>query len=525
MLQKCFPILIITCAAAIAFAEDSLKISKIYIHSKDAFEDAIIRTPVERELYRFGNLFHINTRESVIRERLPFGEDSIVTQRDIQETEKNLRSLPYISDAKIETKLDSLGNTDLYVETSDNWTFSPQFNIGKPNEEWLWAIGLMESNLLGLGHTIGIFYEHAEDRDQTYLLYKSDDFLFPYHSFNFFWSENTDGFSRSLGFGYPFITRSKNQWSYNAEMLWSKRDENYYESRNKDPISTVRGFKEDSLSTWLSRSFGGSSFKTYLGAGYDFHRIENGELRMENKELQKDSRVGFSLAASRIHLDKRHNLYKVKWTEDVERGYYIKSTVTKNFRDLNAASDDWYFEQKINLSLGASEHNFLARGENTFYHDEKNIRDMHSMLFGEYIFKPGLDWSSVLSGQVNSWQKNSFMRQLYLDGNNIFPGFPAYYLAGENTFAFKAEQRYFPKFEIFTLIPHFAVFLTAGQATENLHDFEPRDLLYMAGFGLRVSKSKFVQAVVNHVNLSWSLNDELKKSFVPRLSFVGKYEL
>jgi hypothetical protein len=126
---------------------------------------------------------------------------------------------------------------------------------------------------------------------------------------------------------------------------------------------------------------------------------------------------------------------------------------------------------------------------------------------------------------VNSWQKTSFMRQLYLDGNNIFPGFPAYYLAGENTFAFKAEQRYFPKFEIFTLIPHFAVFLTAGQATENLHDFEPRDLLYMAGFGLRVSKSKFVQVVVNHLNFSWPLNGKLKEGFIPRISVVGKYEL
>jgi hypothetical protein len=467
------------CLISLSFAEDSLKISNIHIHSKDVFEDAAIRTSAEKELYRFGNWFHINTKESVVRGRLPFDEGSTVSQGEIQEAEKNLRVLPYISDAKIEARQDSLGNTDLYVETSDNWTFSPALSFGKPNEEWLYSIGILENNLFGFGHTVGVFYEHTQDRDQKYLLYRSDDFLIPYNSFSFFWSENTDGYSRSIGFGYPFISRSKNQWAYNAEILLSKRDENFYESKNPTPIKTIEGLIEDSLSLWLSRSFGGSSFKTYLGIGYDAHiAIKDGSsygCASDTEDEIFDSRIGFSLAASRISLDKKHNLYKVKWTEDVERGYYIKTTVAKNFKDLGAATDDWYFEQKINLSLGVNEHNFLAKGQNTFYHDEKNIRDMHSMLFGEYIFKPGLRWSSVFNTQVESWQKTTYRRELYLDGNSIFPGFPAYYLAGKNTFAFKAEQRYFPGFEIFTIIPSFAVFLTAGQAKDELRDFEPRD--------------------------------------------------
>jgi hypothetical protein len=225
-------------------------------------------------------------------------------------------------------------------------------------------------------------------------------------------------------------------------------------------------------------------------------------------------------------LDKKYNLHKVKWAEDVEYGYYIKTVVARNFKELDAANDDWFFEQKINLSLGTRMHYFSTRGQNNFYYNDNNnaLRDMHSLLFGEYIFKPRLKHSSVLSTQIDSWQRTSYSRQFYLDGNSIFPGFPLHYLAGENTFAFKAEQRYFPGFEIGTFIPSYAVFLTAGQATDRLHAFEPRDLIYMAGIGLRVSKSKFVQGVVNHVNLSWPLNGELK-SFVPRFSFVGKLEL
>jgi hypothetical protein len=506
------PLLFLLLVISLAFAEDSLTISQIHIETKNVFDDAVTHTSAEKSLYRIGNIIHIKTRETVIGARLPFKEGDFASYAQIQEAEKDLRALPYISDAKIEAKKDSLGNADLYVETSDNWTFAPEISLGKPGEEWLWAVGLLEHNLLGFGHTIGFFYRHEEERDLKYLLFKTEDFFTPHHKFTFTISENSDGFERSLGLGYPFISRAKNQWAYNAEMLWSKRDEYYLE-----------GLREDSLSLWLLRSYGGASFKTYLGMGYDFHRLGSGEFNW-----MKDSRLGFSIAASRIRLDKRYNLHRVKWTEDVERGYYIKTTVAKNFKELQAENEDWYFEHIINLSAGTKKHNFLARGQNFFYYNKDSLGDMRSVLFSEYIFKPSLGWSSVLSTQIESWRgknEKSFPRQFYLDGNSIFPGFPAHYLAGENTFAFKAEQRYFPGFEILTQIPSFAAFLTAGEATKKLRAFEPRDLLYMAGIGLRVSSSKSVQGVVSHINLSCPLNGELSKGFAPRFSFIGKLEL
>jgi len=487
----------------IVFAEDYIRISKIHINAKDVFDDAVIHSQIEENLYRLGNLVHIETRESVIRAKLPFKEGDVISYSEILETEKNLRALRYISDANILVQKDSFGNADLYIETSDNWTFAPEFSLGKPGEKWLWGVGLLESNLLGFGHTVGFFYKHTQERDLKYLLYKNDDFIFPHNRFNFLLSENSDGFSRSVGLNYPFIRRAKNQWSYNVEWLWEKRDENYYEN-----------LREDSLSFWISRSFGGTSFKIYMGAGYDYHLLG-----------VRDSRVGFSVAASNIRLEKRYNLHRVKWAEDIELGYYIKTVVAKNFEELNAEHDDWYFEQKINLTQGTRSHYFAARGLNTFYYDNDDIRDMHSTLFGEYIFKPGLKWSSVLNAQIDSWQNITFPRRLYLDGFSIFPGAPVRYLEGENTFAFKAEQRYFPNFEFFTQIPSFTVFLTAGQATERLRNFEPRDLIYMAGIGLRGSSSKSVQGIVSHINLSWPLNGDLKDGFVPRFSFVGKMEL
>jgi len=525
-------ILLILGIGATAFAEDSLRISKIHIKTKDVFDDAVVHTPFEQKLYEFGNWFHIETKESVIRRKLPFSEGDTVPYSKIQDTEKNLRSLRYISDANIEARKDSLGNTDLYIETSDNWTFAPEFSLGKANEKLLWGVGLLESNLLGLGHSVGFFYKRTEERDLKYLLYKTDDFIFPHNKFDFLLSENTDGFSRSVGLSYPFISRAKNQWSYNIDFLWEERDEKFYESKNSAPIWIREGLWEDSLSVWLQRSFGGSSFKTYIGLGYDYHWI--GEYPISNGCSRSwryaDSRLGFSLAMSRIHLEKKYNLHRVKWAENVERGYFIKTIVSKNFEELDAHNNDWHFRHNISLSLGIGEHNFSANGRSSFYYNGDTVRDINSELLGEYIFKPSLRWSSVLSSHIQSWQKtdgrySAFNKQLYLDGYNIFPGFPSHYLVGENTFAFKAEQRFFPGFEFLTQIPSFTVFLTAGQATDELRNFEPRDLIYMAGIGLRGSSSKSVQGIVSHVNLSWPLNGDLKDGFAPRFSFIGKMEL
>lgn len=489
---------ILLASAHTIYAADSLKVNKIVINTKNVFDDAAVHTSIEKRVYDIGNWFHIKTKESVIRDRLPFEEGSSVTEEEMKEAEKNLRALPYISDARI-----MLIGDILYVETSDNWTFSPQLSLGKAGEKWTGAIGLVENNLLGFGHTVGFFFQRGEDRDSKYLLYNSKDFIFPHHSFDFLWSENSDGFERHIELSYPFISRSKNQWSYNAAALWSKRDEpDYFDN-----------LKEDSVSFWLARSFGGASFKTYLGAGYDFHKTGI---------WQDDSRLGFYVAASRIKLEKRYNLHKVKWAEDVEHGYYIKTEIAKNIEQFGADNDDWYFEQKINLSAGTKKHNFLTRGFNSFYYNPDSIRDMHSTIFGEYIFKPSFRWASVLSAEIDSWQRTDFKRVLYLDGNSIFPGMPSRWLAGENTFAFKAEQRFFPGFEIFTAIPIFTAFLTAGEATDNLRDFDPINLEYMAGIGLRVSSSKSVQGVVSHVNLSMPLSGDARGL---KFSFIGKYEL
>ncbi|PBC67680.1 hypothetical protein BGX14_0001, partial [Fibrobacter sp. UWS1] len=54
--------------------------------------------------------------------------------------------------------------------------------------------------------------------------------------------------------------------------------------------------------------------------------------------------------------------------------------------------------------------------------------------------------------------------------------------------------------------------------------FEPRDLTYIAGFGIRFAMTKSVSNLVNHLNFSWPLNGPLK-SASPKISLIGLFSL
>jgi len=71
-----------------------------------------------------------------------------------------------------------------------------------------------------------------------------------------------------------------------------------------------------------------------------------------------------------------------------------------------------------------------------------------------------------------------------------------------------AEQRYFPPFEFGTLVPAFAAFVDAGNTYSAYDSVDVRDLHYSVGIGLRLGASRSVQKVVNHIDVSWPINEK-----------------
>jgi len=562
------------CVSSAIAAVDSLaffRVDSIVCNPGDAFDDAKAYRYTDSLLYHIGNVIHLETRETVIKKLVLFDVGDSVNLYQLIESERILREQTYISDAHIARDVSPDGKNILYVNTSDNWTLTIPVSLEKPGDHYYYGIGLQDNNFLGFGQTVGVYYGHNEFRDMFSLLYNNSNFLFRHNVLNASVSKNTDGFLHSVAMYLPYLSRSKNQWAYTVEGMARKSDRTYYwsgklpsavvhveypdslrdslssyNSHHRNAILKVKKFEEDSASFRIGRSFGSEDLKVYLSASYDYHTsgknfssarrylfVKEGQVfALDSAVIDDwipewlDSRIGTSITLSRIRYDRLVNFRHAKWTEDVDKGYTIKVGLSRNFEDLGASDNDFRLDYNIYLALGSRMHHVTLRSNSHFYFNEDERRDIYESASGEYIWRSNEWFSSLLYGKVDAYKRSAYGNQLSLGGleNEEFYGFPASLYTGQARFFGTVEERFFPHFELGTVVPVFAAFLRAGETANDVHLFEPRDLTYAVGFGVRFVMTKSVTGLVNHLDVSWPLNGPLV-SPVPRFAIIGLFTL
>ena len=105
---------------------------------------------------RFANRFHVLTRQNVVRNNLLFGVDDTVVPYKISDSERILRRLPFIEDARIYIQNDpnSKDGVVVVVVVKDIWSLVPRLDYNGLDD---FALGLADINFLGLGHEIGAY--------------------------------------------------------------------------------------------------------------------------------------------------------------------------------------------------------------------------------------------------------------------------------------------------------------------------------------------------------------------------------
>lgn len=566
-------LIIITYATLSVYAEDDiLSIDSIQYSIGDAFDDSKYHTKYDKWAYDVLNWIHIETRESTVRKLLLFNVHDTVSQLQIQEAERFLRNQNFLSDANISIEK-SEGKNIAHVSTSDNWTLSLPVSIGFSGSEWnydnlRYGIGIQESNFLGLGQRLGFYYGHDEFRNMWQLAYGDPHFLFRYNKLDIFYSYNTDGYLASWKMYMPYLTRTQNQWAYTIEGLKNERNAYFYGSGKLPPAAKIyntqksldslplynskdefklmklKHFIEDSLSFRFSRSFGGAFRKFYIGATYDYKRmtadkgtlyryvftdgenayaIDSAKAYSDWLPEQKDSRLGLYFLLSNIRYQKIKNFHNAKWTEDIEKGYSLKAQISKNYTQLGAADNDIRLDFFANICLGEYSQHLTLNSEMNFYLDNGNMRDYYAKITGEYLLHPTNSFSTVLSGLLDFYKDTNFGKQLSLGGGTGFTGFPTGFYTGQARVFANLEQRYFTNFEIATIMPVLAVFASAGETAWELNEINRKDLIYVAGFGVRFAQTKSISRLINKLDISIPLNGVRKGE--PHYSLITVYNL
>lgn len=179
---------------------------------------------------------HFETRPSVVAGQLLFAPGDTLDPWRFYETERNLRTLPFISDARVEsTVVPGTNRADVTVFTRDGWTTDPELNFELLGHDQLAvAGGVVENNLLGLGQSLELL--RAIDPYRTMNIASLDDPTL----FNTRWhlqgnySADGDGHIASLLLERPFYSfETQNAASM---MLVSTADRERISSLNQTPF-------------------------------------------------------------------------------------------------------------------------------------------------------------------------------------------------------------------------------------------------------------------------------------------------
>jgi len=157
---------VIFCAQVFA-SEQKYTVGEITVVNTDIYSsDEINQANIVLESFRKTvNKLHFDTRERVIRREVIPDTGSELTEADLRETERNLRSLGYLINVSV-TPLDTLpGNVvPIEVRYQETWSTNISFSFSVSSDDSRWGAELSDKNFLGYGILTGLSYSSDEER-------------------------------------------------------------------------------------------------------------------------------------------------------------------------------------------------------------------------------------------------------------------------------------------------------------------------------------------------------------------------
>ncbi len=489
-------------------AGEAARVGHIIIRLDDIFD-----ADDEREngpLYRAANRLHIDTRESAVRAQLLFAEGDAYSRRLLEETERNLRRLRFITEPTVRPVSYHGGVVDVEVHARDVWTFNPGVSVGRAGGENSGGFGVEDLNLLGTGKQLSFGLSTDVDRSSV---------LVGWHDPNVFGSrwtdtvelvDSDDGYRRALAVERPFFSLST-RWSAGLSMESDKHEQDRYALGKVQDTYGVEQRIADVHYGWSPGSREGWTRRVSAGFRYDESTFS---------ALADTGPTG-------VPAD-RKLAYPYARLELIEDGY----TVTRN-QDQIGRTEDVNFGRHLELQVGLAASAFgadrtagiLGASASRGWRLSEDKSAFADLGLGTRLESGGLA-DSTLSGSARYYWRTSPASMLYvglsgdvghaldgdhdllLGGDNGLRGYPLRYQAGSARALLTVEERVFTDWYPFRLV-HVggAVFADVGRTwgrdslgTPNL------GLLKDVGFGLRFGNARSALGNVLHLDFAFPLD-------------------
>src|SRR5580692_2968982 len=204
-------------------------IGKIDIDVRNIFDESDQRET--NKLYRLADRLHIRTKPSTIRAQLLFKSGEKYQARKLAETERALRRLTFIYDARVVPVHYADGKVDIKVITKDVWTLSPGISFGRSGGTNSTKFDLEEENLLGWGKKLEVSRGSTVDRTTNAVTFADPNVFGSHWTSALVYADSSDGSQRSALVQQPFYSLDA-PWSAKAAALSFDRTVSRYNLGN-----------------------------------------------------------------------------------------------------------------------------------------------------------------------------------------------------------------------------------------------------------------------------------------------------
>ena len=190
-------------------------ISRIDVEIGEVFD---LAKPEENNfLGRLADHLHMSTKERVVRRVLLFKEGDPVRTRQIYETERLLRALPFVKDAHIDPVVQPDGTVVARVRVRDAWTTQINAGFSSVGGQKAMNFGLDEMNFLGLGKSLSFDTAKDHQRSTWGITYKDPQLLGSRWTLAAQDQVLSDGMARNFSLARPFYALNT-PWSTTLAM-------------------------------------------------------------------------------------------------------------------------------------------------------------------------------------------------------------------------------------------------------------------------------------------------------------------
>jgi hemolysin activation/secretion protein len=458
-------------------------IDRIEIVVEDVFEDE--GQTYDFWAYRLANHLHIDTHEEVIRQELLFREGESLDEEALAQTERNLRALPFLRDARIDAVPDGDDNRVVVrVVASDSWTTRPELHLAKVGNEWVWAAGISEENLFGRGKQLRALYDVGLDREETYLFYRDPRLLGSRFALGTLFSSASDGHHAALGLQRPFFSL-QTRWGFRLQVDdFERLDPLYEDGKRVSELRHVGSSGELEISRAVRRR-PSSALRLHLAYG---HTDDDVEL-----DRRRFGFVRIGLTSVSHDFRKLTHVNRFESPEDFNLGNQASAFFALSTPALGGEpGTSYFFSLSERRGLSLSRTNFLLGGLSW------QGRQRHGRLENG-ILRARLDWIFKFHPKRLLLAKADFHQgtnldpevQLRLGAESGLRGYPVRQFNGNRSLLLSAEVRWFLVDDLARLVSlGVAAFADTGYAWPAGSPVALRDFRSDVGVSLLVGRNR-----------------------------------